>query len=271
MPRRDETTFELHGLDVDARKVRADVFCQKLRTLLAGLREADKFVNGKPGFIYIISALNTANSVGITIRQKQRRRGLGHSAILAYETAAQAIYDGDRSVARYPERLIFQIGKLGDGALRTFSHAEIAFENDNVIRVDDFLVRQSEVAAETLAESGSQILQPAKRHYRGIALGSFDGELKEIDSRGTVLRGKLILSAGGAEIDCVMHKDRVPEAREAFDNRVIMEGAAHYDGEQQLPTRIDVATIKIVRNRGLLRWRGAFAAPDQDDFEDEEW
>jgi hypothetical protein len=269
MPRRDETTFVLHGLDVDARSVRADVFALKLRTLLAGLREADKFVNGKPSFIYVIADLNTANSAVVTIRQKQRRRRPGHSALLVYETAATAIYNGDQSVARYPEGLISQIGKLGDGASHSFSHGEISFADNSVIRIDDFLVRQSEVAEEAFADEAQ--LASVQHYYRGIAIGSFDGELKEIDSRGTVLRGKLILSAGGAEIDCVMHKDRVPEAREAFDNRVILEGAAHYDGEQQLPTRIDVSTIRIVGGRGLINWRGAFAASDQPDSEEEDW
>jgi hypothetical protein len=249
--------------------VRAEVFALKLRTLILGLREADKFVNGKPSFIYMIAGLDTANSAAATIRQKQRARRPGHSAITVFENAASAIYNGDQSVTRYPERLISQIKKLGDGALQTFSHGEIAFADDNIIRVDDFLLRQSEAAQEALT---APQVPPGEQYYCGIAIGSFDGELKEIDSRGTVLRGKLILSAGGAEIDCVMNKDRVPEAREAFDNRVIVGGAAHYDGEQQLPTRIDVTAIRIVgERRGLIHWRGAFAPADPQDAEEEDW
>jgi hypothetical protein len=217
----------------------------------------------------MIASLGIADSAAATVRQKQRSRYRpAHSAITVYENVANAIYNGDRSVTRYPERLISQIRRLGDGALRTFSHAEIAFADDNVIRVDDFLLRQSEVAEQTLLVP--QTTKSTDRYYRGVAIGSFDGELKEIDSRGTVLRGKLFLSAGGAEIDCVMNKDRVPEAREAFDNRVIVEGAAHYDGEEQLPTRIDVTTIRIVGGRGLIRWRGAFGEPREQDA-DEDW
>ena len=270
MPRRNEATFVLHGLDVDARSVRAEVFALKLRTLISGLREADKFINGRPSFIYMLVGLSTANSAAATIRQKQWSRRPGHSAITAYEDVASAIYNGNQSVTRYPERLISQIKKLGDGVLRTFSHGEIAFADDNVIRIDDFLLRQSEAAQEAFL--APHVQSEGGHYYRGIAIGSFDGELKEIDSRGTVLRGKLILSAGGAEIDCVMNKDRVPEAREAFDNRVIVGGAAHYDGEQQLPTRIDVATIQIVSGRrGLIRWRGAFAPAEERDADDEEW
>ena len=104
----------------------------------------------------------------------------------------------------------------------------------------------------------------------GGQLASFDGELKEIDNRGRILRGKLILSAGAVEIDCVMNKERVPEAREAFDKRVIIEGTAHYDRDQQLPTRIDVSTIRSMGDRsGLLRWRGAFTSVPEHEAKDE--
>jgi hypothetical protein len=153
--------------------------------------------------------------------------------------------------------------------LQNFSHGEIAFADERVIRVDDFLLRQSEAAEQAFAVPQAPFGRD--NYYRGIAIGSLDGELKEIDSRGTVLRGMLILSAGGAEIDCVMHKARVPEARDAFDKRVILEGSAHYDGEHQLPVRIDVNTIRLVGGRGLIRWRGAFAESQEHDREEEDW
>jgi hypothetical protein len=267
MPRRDEATLVLHGLDVDARGVRADVFATKLRTLIAGLREADKFINGRISFIYMIAALSTESSAAATVRQKQRSHYRpGHSGIAVYEDAASAIYNGDRRVLRYPERLITQIRRLGDGALRTFSHGEIAF-SDEVIRVDDFLVRQSDAVREVFVNERQTI---SDRYYRGVAIGRFDGELKEIDSRGAFLRGKLILSAGGAEIDCVMNKDKVPEARDGFDKRVIVTGVAHYDGENQLPARIDVTTISAISSRSdLTQWRGAFGAPLGEDIVDD--
>jgi hypothetical protein len=269
MPQRDEAVFVVHGLHVDARSVRADVFARKLQTLIGGLRDADRFANGKPGFVYMISALGTG-SASVTIRQKQRSHGRPqHSGIAVYEEVASAIYNGDRSIARYPERLVYRVQQLSQGVLRSFSHAELAFADDNVIRIDDFMERQSEAAHNVLL-SGPEA--PPDRFYRGRAIGSFDGQLEEIDNRGLILRGKLILSAGGVEIDCVMNKDRVPEARDAFDKRVIIDGTAHYDGDQQLPTRIDVATIRIVGDRpDLLRWRGAFTSPSETEAEDDDW
>lgn len=268
MPRPDETTFVLHGLDADNRVVRASVFVEKLRLLLSGLAAADKFANGKAGFIFMIGGLSDGSACA-TIRQKQRtpNRPL-HSSIATYESAASAIYNGDRSAERLPAVLVRNVQRLGMGVAKNFSHAELAFPDDNVIRIDDFLLRQSEVIYGALSDAPDR---GTDNYYRGLATGTFDGVLKEIDARGTMLRGKLILTAGGIEIDCVMNKDRVPDARENFDNRVIVEGTAHYDGANQLPTRLDVRTIRAVsKTADLLRWKGAFRVPEADESE-EDW
>jgi hypothetical protein len=268
MLRRDEASFVVHGLDTDAKSVRAEVFARKLLTLIACFREADRFANGKLAYGYIISALSTG-SASVTVRQKQRSRARPkHSSIEIFEEVANAIYNGDRLVTAYPKKLIYRVGQLSAGALGTFSHAELAFSDENVIRIDDFFERQSE-AANQFQLVGPEALRD--RFYRGRAIGSFDGELQEIDNRGAVLRGKLIVGAG-VEIDCVLNKDRVPEAREAFDKRVVIEGTAHYDGEQQLPTRIDVSAVKIINQRpSLLRWRGAFAASPETEAAEDDW
>jgi hypothetical protein len=267
MLRSDETKFVLHGLDLDNRIVRATVFVQKLRSLLSALQTADKVANGKPAFDYVLSDLRIG-SASVTIREKQKTREQPrHSSISALENAASAIYNGDRSLGRLPPTLVQHVRKLGQGVAKKFSHAELAFSDDNVIRIDDFLLKQSSIAYETLTIPN---LRARDTFFRGLAIGSFDGVLKEIDARGTMLRGKLVLSAGGLEIDCVMNKDRVPEARESFDKRVAIEGTAHYDGVSQLPVRLDVRSIKIIHpDADLIRWRGAFRLDQADDVEDD--
>ena len=134
-----------------------------------------------------------------------------------------------------------RVGELSAGALATFSHAELVFSDNNIIRIDDFLADQTEAANQILLAGNERL---PDRYYRGLAIGRFDGDLQEIDNRGLMLRGKLIVSPG-VEIDCVMNKERIPEARDAFGKRVLIEGTAHYDGDQQLPTRIDVLAICV--------------------------
>jgi hypothetical protein len=265
MPNFDETKFVLHGLDIDNRVVRASVFIQKLRDLVQALQAADKIVNGRASFDYMLSRLETG-SASVTVREKRKRATapIG-SGIALLETTADAIYNGDRSPDLLPPELLRRVQKLGQGVAKKFSHAELGFSDNNVIRIDDFLLRQANLAIETVSAGGV----PQQRYYRGLAYGSFDGVLKEIDARGTMLRGKLVLNAGSIEIDCVMNKDHVPEARESFDKRVFVDGVAHYDGAQQLPIRVDVSALRSRKDDADLgRWRGAFKPETSFDEED---
>src|SRR5690349_19153401 len=143
MPRYDEAALVVHGLDVDAKSVRADVFARKLLQFVSGLREADRFANGKIMHSYVISALSVG-SAAVNVREKQRSKNKPkYSSIATYEQVTTAIYNGDSGIDQYPEKLVQRVGQLSMGALEIFSHAELAFSDNNVIRIDDFLARQS--------------------------------------------------------------------------------------------------------------------------------
>jgi hypothetical protein len=268
MTRKGEVDFVVHGLDIDAAIVRASVFAKKLKTLVNALELADRIANDGIGHRYMISGLSFG-SAAVSVREKVRfRKRSKHSGIALMEEAADAIYSRRARLQTLPKPLVQKVGRLSDGVAKQFSHAELAFSDNNVIRIDDFLARQSEAFESPLSE---MIDSDSPRLFRGVAIGSFDGVLKEIDARGTMLRGKLILSAGSLEIDCVMNKERIPEARESFDKRVIVEGRAHYDGVEPIPVRLDVHTIRTAKtNADLGRWRGAFL-PKTGDSLDEEW
>ena len=265
MLRDDETTLTIHGLDLDAGVVRAEVFVQKLRELIDALKTADRLANGRRAYDYLLPHLHSG-SAEATVRAQARTRKPSLSPISFLERAATAIYDGDhREVPPVDRELVGRIVKLSRGANERFAHAEISFAGNNVIRIDDYLQRQAEDAM--LAPNDPSIGQ--LQSYRGVAFGTFDGVLKEIDSRGTMLRGKLVLVPSTTEIDCVMNKDRVPAARESFDKRVVVKGTARYDGRSGLPARVDVVEIRAIKQRAdLTRWKGAFAFPESDDIED---
>ena len=265
MPRRDEATLSIHGLDVDARVVRADAFVQKLRDLLGALRAADKLANGRYVHDYLLPKLHDGSAVA-TVRERPRKRGASQSSIVCFERIAVAVYNGDhREIRSLDPDIVRKIEKLSRGASERFSHAEICFADDKVIRIDDYLQHRAEDAL--LAPADATIGEP--QSYRGGAFGAFEGVLKEIDSRGTMLRGKLVLVPSATEIDCVMNKDRVPDARESFDKRVAIKGTAYYGGRSSLPVRLDVHEIRTINRVGdLTRWKGAFVFPDADDIED---
>lgn len=260
-----ETTLAIYGLDIDARVVRANVFVEMLRDLIGSLKLADKLANGRDAHEYLLPQLRNGSAVA-TIRERARRRQPSQSPISYFESVATAVYNGDlRDRPSLDAQIVGRIAKLSRGANERFAHAEISFTDNTVIRIDEYLHRQVKDAISILTNA------PVEQHqsYKGIAFGTFDGMLKEIDSRGTVLRGKLVLVPSTTEIDCVMNKDRVPAARESFDKRVVIKGAARYDGRGGLPTRVDVAEIRVIKQTGdMTRWKGAFVFPNTDDLED---
>src|ERR1700741_1999256 len=98
MPRDDEVTIVLHGLDMDNRVVRASIFANKLNTFLAALRAADRLSNdGKSSFDYLLPKLET-HSASATGRERRRRHAtqLG-SSIALFEKAALSVYNGERN------------------------------------------------------------------------------------------------------------------------------------------------------------------------------
>ena len=265
MPRNDETTFAIHGLDVDARIVRAEVFVHKLRDLMFALKAADKLANGRRSHDYLLPLLEHGSAVA-TVRERVRRREPPQSSISQLKRVANAIYNGDIQRGQsHDSEVVRRIEKLSRGASTRFAHAEISFADDSVIRIDDYFQKQAEDAMREPRE-----MPIGQFHsYRGAALGTFDGVLKEIDSRGTMLRGKLVLFPSSTEIDCVMNKNRVPDARESFDKRVVIKGTARYDGRSGLPARVDVEEIRAVKEMAdLTRWKGAFVLPEPVDIED---
>lgn len=245
MARDLETILTIHGLEGDMGLVRADVFSRKLRAFLAGLAEADKLANGKRAHRFMIEGMQKS-SAKITVREKQATREPPKaSGVAAYERALKAVYNGDRSVDRLPPRLVTSIRALSVGAEKDFAHGEVSFDvPDNVVRIDDFLRRQSERAKEVIAETASAGREP---FFQGIAIGSFDGILKVLDSRGQTISTKLITTAGAVEIDCIVNRSQLSEAKDHFEQRVRVEGAAHYDGTSALPVRVDVHSITPVK------------------------
>lgn len=250
-------TFTLHGLDVDNKLVRAEVFARKLQIFLRGLAMADKHANGKRLHNFIIEDLKIG-SAQVQVREKQSTKARPlHSSFDAYEEVAKAIYDGQVSSRKTPDDLVRTFTELSKGADKKFQHAEIKFSDSNIVRIDDYLLHQSERALQAIAH---QDIKPSNiASFRGTSICTFDGVLKMIDSRGELLRATLVTTAGNKELDCIVRKDRIQDFADNFEHRVRIEGAAHYDSEQALPIRIDVKTIRPVKkDADLSKWRGAF-------------
>lgn len=249
-----EVTLTVHGLDVDNRNVRADVFIAKFKALLNCLKIADKEVNEKKAHEYVIVGLQIA-SAHATLREKVSiRKVLPASSVKYVQDVVEAVYNGDRNIARYPKALVEGLTPLISGVGKSFSHGEISFSKDNIVRIDDYLAKQVDKAI--LRTKG--VVSENQKSFEGVAFETLDGMVKEIDARGTLVRGKIILTVGGKELDCVFHTSDIQVLRESFDKRARVEGIAHYDGQSLLPVRIDVRNIVLISESGDLRkWKGA--------------
>ena len=135
---------------------------------------------------------------------------------------------------------------------------------EHQIRIDNFLTNRA-----TRALTAYDIVEESPLMFAGIARGTFDGVLKEVDLRGTVARAKLVLNLGGMEIDCTCNSVTVENLADALDKRVSVDALAYYNGEDRLPERIDIKRITIFEQakaifeqaKDFRRWRGAFNIP----------
>lgn len=254
MTANSEITLTVHGLDVDNGNVRADVFLDKLRALLTALRAADRFRNEKKAHDYLVVGLKAA-SAHATLRERiSTRKVIPASSVQCVQEVVESVYNGDRNIGRFAPNIVEALQPLVKGIGSTFSHGEVRFAGENVIRIDDFLANQTRRAVKRVRGED----EPAERYFEGIAIETLDGMVQEMDARGALVRGKLVLTAGRKEIDCVFRRSDIETLRHSFDKRARVEAVAHYDGVSLLPVRLDVKRITLVEpGDGLVRWRGA--------------
>jgi hypothetical protein len=176
---------------------------------------------------------------------------------------------GNVERAQYFGKCPQYVSQLAQGSGRRFGYAELWLEDETPFRIDEFLREQTEAVispSRYLAE-----LESSQQWYKGIAHGAFEGEVKEVDLRGTLPAVKLILTAGGKELDCVFRDVDIERIREALNRRVRIEGTAFYDGKSGLPRRVEVAAVQPIGEGGdFTRWRGAFEAFEPHPWDEDE-
>jgi hypothetical protein len=266
----NQIKFALHGPDVKTDEVSASVFAAKLHVLVGALRAADSAVNGKRVHDYFIAKLHTSTPTAILSERtiSHQKAYFTHSGIDGFDACADAISIGDRERALEFGTCAKRIEKLASGAAgKLFGYAEVWTKNDKPHRVDEFLKKRADAM---ISVPTIEIAKPCReRWFQGAATGSFDGEIRAVDLRGSLPELKLILSAGAREIDCVCRPSDVPTIGDALKRscRVKISGRAIYDSTQPLPVRLEVSDIKIVEDMGdFLKWRGSF-----EPFEIEDW
>lgn len=245
-----ETELRLHGLVLDRHgRVPAKVFASKLIQFVSALEAADMFANGRRTHTYVIAGLHTSQP-SVILREEPLVEGMPNtrSAFVAFGEAVEGIKANDSRIERLAP-VVSKISRLTSGAATNFAFAEIQMPQQNVIRIDDFLHKRA-----TKARRASQ-----GTWFNGVAVGAFDGTLKYVDSRGVLPQIKLVLTAGGNEIDCVCRRDDIETLGEALEKRVRVTGRAIYTSTAPMPLRVEVTKIELVKTDvDISKWRGAF-------------
>ena len=170
----------------------------------------------------------------------EKRRAFGQttpSAIEFFRRCAEGVYRSDyQTVVRHPRvtRAFIRIVKALDPSFQV-----LAQFNDTELPIDDFFRRQVDRvgAKDDAARTDNWFL--------GSAIMSFEGRLDEIDYRGAVWTGELMLPAGTTHIECVFDRSQGEDVLNPFGNKnVCITGRAIYTGDSQLPERIEVLTIE---------------------------
>ena len=170
-------------------------------------------------------------------RNEKRSAKTRPSAIEFFRRCAEGVYRSDyQAVVRHPRvtRAFIRIVK----AVNPSFHVLAQFK-DTELPIDEFFRRQVDrVGAKDDAVRKDN-------WFLGSAIMSFEGRLDEIDYRGPVWTGDLMLPAGTTHVECVFDKSQGEDWLNPFGNKnVCVTGRAIYTGDSQLPERIEVLAIE---------------------------
>lgn len=257
----DDLTMTIHGMDADNERVRADVFAAQLKALVDILLATDKAKNGKQAYHYMIEHMEIGSAV-VSLKEKQMRR-TQEPPVSPKEVVGKVtrdIQEGATSFKDFPVSILKKIDKLAHQAGKKYDHAEACFGGTNIVRLDDYF---SECTKRAISIAERRDLQPTK-YFEGRSLESFDGSLQEMDSRGKIHRGKIILTIDGSQLDCVFESDVLEDMKESYNRRAIIEGTAIYNGLSPRPKRVQIHSVKILdKPCDLTKWRGSLQKPAQ--------
>ena len=247
--RHNQIELQVHGLTMaDHGRVIARVFAAKLSALVGSLEAADRLANGSVVHTYTIALMHTSQpTVLLDERMIDDDAPQAVSAIPEFVRGVEAIKTNTAKPVL--GRFIKSVSRLTHGAEKGFAFAEVRTGNNDIVRIDEFLRRRARSLRET---------QPSQ-WFNGASHGSFDGKLAYVDVRGALPQIKLILTAGGIEIDCICRQEDIEALGDALSQRVRVYGRAIYDGSSQIPVRVEVTSITSVKaNTDFSKWRGAF-------------
>lgn len=267
-PGESDLQLTIYGLDIHGgQEVDAGVFANKLKKLVSGLKRLDRDYNVSGQHKFMIHNL-VFESATVMLREKvMKTRPTRVSPAQRFVEIGVAASSGEPfEPSNAADEYALNIYKsLSDGAGKSFSYGVVRTKEVEPVRLDGLLKSRVERIIASAVEAAENA---DPKYFRGVSFETYDGLLKVVDSRGLFPEAKLVLSAGGKEISCVVAQSDVEMLRKAFDRRVLVTGQAQHDGHSMLPSRIDVSSIDIVdQGINILEFRGSLRNADYNAIE----
>ncbi|WP_424975285.1 hypothetical protein [Dinoroseobacter sp. S124A] len=255
--------FTLYGLEHHGDgEVDGEIFAAKLKKLIAGLKRLDSDYNTRGQHRFMISDLEFASATVVLREKSLKPRAVRKSPSQRFaEIGAAANSATPFAVQNAADEYALGIYKsLSTGAGKTFSYGVVSAPEISAVRIDDLL----KARVEGIISNALEIAQGAEpKYFRGVSFDTYDGTMKLVDLRGLFPEAKLVLSAGGKEVSCVVPRSDVEMLRNALNRRVLVSGQSQYDGHSMVPSRIDVSNIRIVGDgHNILEFRGSLKNAD---------
>jgi hypothetical protein len=253
---RETLTLTIHGLPAFNKDVDGEVFARKFFKFMQALAVADDIANGGRRLKYLIEKLEK-NTATAAVREQVVSGTAQHaSGVDFFQKAANLIYHDSPKARELPVKLIRYVEELASGAGQEFERGEIKWgANDNFVRIDKNLgANANRVIADIRRASLGEI-----RPFAGVANISLDGTVITLEGRGETDKAVVKLTAGGKEIDCLLHRISDEKMRQLWKQRCTVVGVGHYSGNGKLPDYIEAVSIDPV-GAGVdwKRWKGAF-------------
>ncbi len=244
-PGGNDLRFTIYGLEHHGDEVDAVVFADKLKKLVSGLRKLDGFYNAKGQHKFMIHDLEFASAT-VMLREKEvGTRPVRQSPSHRFAEIGAAANTGQPvEINNAADEYALEVYKgLTKGAGKSFSYGVVSTENVQPIRLDRLLERRVDQIISAAVDAAAQA---PPRFFKGTAIETYDGTMKLVDIRGLFPEAKLILSAGGKEVSCVVPAENVDALRNSLGKRALVTGRAQHDGRSMIPDRIDVTSIKLI-------------------------
>lgn len=246
-PGKNDLKLTIYGLEIHGDEVDAVVFADKLKKLVSGLKKLDAFYNAKGQHKFMIHDLEFASATVMLREKVMKSRSVRKSPSMRFvEIGAAAASGAPLEIENAADEYALGIYKgLSSGAGKSFSYGVVSAEKQNPIRLDNVLERR----VDDIISNAISVAETAPpRFFRGTAIETYDGVMKLVDIRGLFPEAKLILSAGGKEVSCVISAEKVEDLRASLGRRALVTGRAQHDGRSMIPERIDVTSIKVIKD-----------------------